>query len=1399
MPRKHTKGRQTAAAQPASRATHTPGTTLPQKTWTILIYMCGDNHLEPFIDADFAEICRVGSLPDVHVVVQRDRRDGARRYLLPEGPLDSEPVPDATLDRVRINTGEPAEAVQFLLWGIEQAPSQHVAVLFSGLGISPSYVRQRLLLSEGTTENTAIDTKVQQQLFSICHDLTSHDSLEAYELREVLERVKAQLNASGNEERLIDLVGLDMGAAAFVEIAYQMEGLAKVFVASQRLLPDDGWPYDKMLTAWQQCIVNHEAGADQIGRMIVDTVAAAYPQQDVRMVAVNLHALENTGRVLDTLALALMQSLGDWHVLQSVRRATENTEWISADLPEEQPTAAHCLPAVDMLELLEHLQQALADEARQTPELFGQRQRITHLQDLVTQALQALKTDSHSKNRLILHAQPRPNRGLSILIPPLRTPFERGTEAAGPAFTLAHSNYLNLGFSQHVHWAALVGAFQLIVEKPHALWRLISAMLADSSGPARDAMLRRLISPDSVVEGLKQQFQSLSTGTALTLSLEPHNLSAPSGNRHGYRLRLESSVPGAIVAQHESRVYQATIDLALQGLERLLNSAEETPHMQRDLEALGRTLGEDVIQDLAPRLAAERSHAAEGQADETIHLRLQIPSELMRYPWELLHDRQGMLCERFALGRQVFMETHLARRVLRRKPGPIKVLVIGDPQFDLDQYQREYKWRPQQLPGARNEARTVVNAFAQLHDELAGLPPLCITPLIGTVVTMHEFRRLLRSGQFDIIHYAGHASFDKNDPEGSAWLLSDGLLRAREIRNTLAWTESPPWLVFANACEAGMDAGSPAGRYQSDVFGLATAFINQGVAAYIAPLWPVDDAVAAQLAVDFYRTLLLDRTSLGEALRSAKVIAKQDLLGPANVDDGWFIPPRVALSWASVVLYGDPTPRLLESLWTPYAEREIKPEALPRAVTTQRRRAGRSQVRRLVQATAEETRALVSGPGMVAVSDSPTRGEASVLLQTPGVELIEINGIRVWRIIDPQTGQHHPLPGSTLAAAATKETVRSALGLQRGWTDYVRVLGRWVIGQIIGSEEKPLLTRLVEQYDTDTVANEQLLLITPGARLEPLPHPPQPWHWLDTPLRAGQVDRVLLIIHGTFSKTEMPVSGLGEDFLSWACQTYRGVIGFDHWTLSKTPEDNARELWEMLDPRLRTGHRLDIVTHSRGGLVARAFVELLGHGEAVRRVIFVGTPNAGTNLANPQNWGRAADMLVNLTYLDSLGLYGKLSGFLVNLVVRGAVGDIPGLQAQNPTATGPQQFLGRLQTPQPLPEGVTYTAVAANYEPGRDEFNVKRVLSEAGDSTLDALFAGPNDLVVDTAHVWAIDAAPTLTAVGPTLPAERLLLFNPDPQITTPPGIQLQRASGVHHTNLFTRAETRDFLKLQLV
>jgi hypothetical protein len=213
--------------------------------------------------------------------------------------------------------------------------------------------------------------------------------------------------------------------------------------------------------------------------------------------------------------------------------------------------------------------------------------------------------------------------------------------------------------------------------------------------------------------------------------------------------------------------------------------------------------------------------------------------------------------------------------------------------------------------------------------------------------------------------------------------------------------------------------------------------------------------------------------------------------------------------------------------------------------------------------------------------------------------------------------------------------------------------------------------------------------------------------------------------------------------------------------------------------------------------------------QAVKQVIFVGTPNCGTDLANPQNWGDAADLLVNLLHLDPPpGIYGRLSGMLARLVASRVttetLKEIPGLWAQkpiDPEAADVGHLLSRLKKSGELPEGLTYSAVATNYEPG-GEMNVLRLLNEAKNIVLDKFYKDYNDLVVNTTHVWTVDGDANTTTASKRLPAERLLIYNPRDQMGVPRFHDVAATSvdlaGVHHTNLFSFDQTRKFLQTQL-
>ena len=62
-------------------------------------------------------------------------------------------------------------------------------------------------------------------------------------------------------------------------------------------------------------------------------------------------------------------------------------------------------------------------------------------------------------------------------------------------------------------------------------------------------------------------------------------------------------------------------------------------------------------------------------------------------------------------------------------------------------------------------------------------------------------------------------------------------------------------------------------------------------------------------------------------------------------------------------------------------------------------------------------------------------------------------------------------------------------------------------------------------------------------------------------------------------------------------------------------EDLAAQLRDVIDNKLPSGQRFDLVSHSMGGLVARYYVQRLGGAARTRQLITMATPNHGTWLA----------------------------------------------------------------------------------------------------------------------------------------------------------------------------------------
>lgn len=306
-----------------------------------------------------------------------------------------------------------------------------------------------------------------------------------------------------------------------------------------------------------------------------------------------------------------------------------------------------------------------------------------------------------------------------------------------------------------------------------------------------------------------------------------------------------------------------------------------------------------------------------------------------------------------------------------------------------------------------------------------------------------------------------------------------------------------------------------------------------------------------------------------------------------------------------------------------------------------------------------------------------------------------------------------------------------------------------------------------------------------GAGVAPLLQP------VTAPLQGNQ--RRLLFVHGTFSKGEAFLDGIararnGAAWLARAHAHYADVLFFEHPTLAVSPLMNALDLQREL---LGVSGPLDIVAHSRGGLVVRWLLEALGVNAPQVRAVLVGSPLGGTSLASPPRLKATLALLSNygavlkatqplamvhvpllLVPLAILRVASAMAGAAARTpLLDGVLALIPGLAAQS--RVGNNAELRRLHAVLPRP-AVTYAAVASNFEPEDPGwrfwqwFRGRRIANLAADR----VFPGENDLVVDTASM----------SEGPMpLVARR----------------DFTRSATVHHTNYFEQDATLDFIARQ--
>jgi hypothetical protein len=276
-------------------------------------------------------------------------------------------------------------------------------------------------------------------------------------------------------------------------------------------------------------------------------------------------------------------------------------------------------------------------------------------------------------------------------------------------------------------------------------------------------------------------------------------------------------------------------------------------------------------------------------------------------------------------------------------------------------------------------------------------------------------------------------------------------------------------------------------------------------------------------------------------------------------------------------------------------------------------------------------------------------------------------------------------------------------------------------------------------------------------------------------LAAARGRKVLLLLHGVFSSSSGAFADLaGDAGLQQLLDRYEArVFGYDHWTIAKTPQRNALDLLKSLPADANWD--LDIICHSRGGLVVRSLLAKggawagdmaryrAGRIRTVGKVMFVAAANQGSPLASPadiQQFLNVAAMLASFSGGMALDVVIGLARMVVSLGF-----GRPSVQA---LASG-SGLIARLNSSASLLTSASTFYARANFDYGDS------VLEHTGALLSRMLIDADNDLVVPYANV--------LLPGAPVSP-ERMLSF----------GSAEHKQNEVWHTEFFKQRATRDFL-----
>jgi hypothetical protein len=314
----------------------------------------------------------------------------------------------------------------------------------------------------------------------------------------------------------------------------------------------------------------------------------------------------------------------------------------------------------------------------------------------------------------------------------------------------------------------------------------------------------------------------------------------------------------------KATVLSETVSIEESKLAKLVSEVDSEGFIDAYTPAALKRYGSKLAKAVVPRKIASALKAIVGQQ----RIVLIQDKGTSRIPWETLCIDNWFPAAAGGMSRQYLTDHMPVARWLehRRFDEEIDVLLIVNPTRDLD--------------GAEEEGRIVKQA-------VGGLAGINVKELRGRAATKVKVKKELQSGEYDVLHYAGHTAFYPDSPMDTGIICANGVLTGNEL-TTL---RNLPAVVLFNSCESARVGGltQRGARGLARNVGLAEAFLRGGVANYVGTHWQVSDDAAPAFMKAFYGALLNGET-MGNAVSRGRRAVKE--LGSRD--------------WADYIHYGSP-------------------------------------------------------------------------------------------------------------------------------------------------------------------------------------------------------------------------------------------------------------------------------------------------------------------------------------------------------------------------------------------------------------------------------------------------------------------------------------------------------------